>query len=491
MRLMRFNPIAEYAPGKTLIVADTLSRSPLTSTCTETDTESEVTCYVASMMEAIPASKSKMDEIKMAIAADTELLSVMKLVKRGWPEHITKVPMDARAYVQVKSELSEHDGLILRGSRIVIPRSMRGETLQKIHDGHQGLSKCRERACSSVWWPGLSAEINRLVTSCQVCHELKRTQQKEPLISTPLPERPWKRIALDLCEYEHQNYLVISDYYSRFIEVLHLPSTTSRRVIQKLKAVFARFGIPDEVVSYNGPRFSSADFQEFAKELDFQHCSSSPHHPQGNGHAERAVQTAKKILKQKDPVMALMAYRSTPCSTTGFSPAELLMGRKIRTTLPTLEENLIPKWPSMTVVIDKDRKEKAKQAYYFNRRHGARPLPALRPGDVVLSKLDHERSWSSPAVVAGEGITPRSFVIRTQHGAELRRNRRHLQSQLVPQPTPAKPGDTTGIDTHSDRPNMLETVPVCQSEAALPNPLSSQTVTRSGRVCKPVNRLDL
>lgn len=145
----------------------------------------------------------------------------------------------------------------------------------------------------------------------------------------------------------------------------------------------------------------------------------------------------------------------------------------------------------MTVVIDKDRKEKAKQAYYYNRRHGARPLPALRPGDVVLSKLDHERSWSSPAVVAGEGITPRSFVIRTQHGAELRRNRRHLQSQLVPQPTPAKPGDTTGIDTHSDRPNMLETVPVCQSEAALPNPLSSQTVTRSGRVCKPVNRLDL
>lgn len=79
MRLMRFNPIAECAPGKTLIVADTLSRSPLTSTCTETDTESEVTCYVASAMEAIPASKSKMDEIKMATAADTELLSVMKL----------------------------------------------------------------------------------------------------------------------------------------------------------------------------------------------------------------------------------------------------------------------------------------------------------------------------------------------------------------------------------------------------------------------------
>ena len=102
----------------------------------------------------------------------------MKLIKRGWPEHISKVPMDARAYIQVKLELSEHNGLILRGSRIVMPRSMRGGTLQNIHDGHQGMNKCREKVCSSVWWPGLSAEINRLVTSCQVCCEWKRTQQK-------------------------------------------------------------------------------------------------------------------------------------------------------------------------------------------------------------------------------------------------------------------------------------------------------------------------
>ena len=144
-----------------------------------------------------------------------------------------------------------------------------------------------------------------LVTSCQVCCELKRTHQKEPLISTPLPERPLKRIAMDLCDHNHHNYLVISDCYSRFLEILHLPSTTSAQVIQRMKAVFARFGIPDEVVSDNGPQFSSAEFKECARQLDFKHCTSSPHHPQGNGHAERAVQTAKKILKQEDPVMLL------------------------------------------------------------------------------------------------------------------------------------------------------------------------------------------
>ncbi len=195
---MRFNPLAEYAHGKTLIVADTLSRSPLASTCAETDVHSEVACYVASVVEGIPASTSKMDEIRRGTAADAQLQSVAKLIKTGWPEHLSGVPMDARVYTQVKSELSEHDSLILSRSRIVVPRSMRGEILQKIHNGHQGLVKCRERACSSVWWPGPSTEISKLVTSCQVCHELKRTQQMEPLISTPLPERPWKRIAMDL-----------------------------------------------------------------------------------------------------------------------------------------------------------------------------------------------------------------------------------------------------------------------------------------------------
>jgi len=86
-----------------------------------------------------------------------------------------------------KNELSETDGLLIRGSRIIIPVSLRVNILQKIHDGHQGLTKCRDRAKSSVWWPGLSAELKNTVMSC---HEQKRAQQKEPLISTPLPDRP-------------------------------------------------------------------------------------------------------------------------------------------------------------------------------------------------------------------------------------------------------------------------------------------------------------
>lgn len=155
-------------------------------------------------------------------------------------------------------------------------------------------------------------------------------------------------------------------------------------------------------MSNNGPQFSSAEFREFTKQLDFKHCISHPPHPQGNGHAERAVQASQKILKQKDPVMALMAYRSTPCSTTGYTPAEVMMGRKICTTLPALEKNLQPNWPSRAAVKENDRRGKAKQAHYFNRCHGAKSLPSLQPGDTLLSKLDHEKLWSLPAVISGE-----------------------------------------------------------------------------------------
>lgn len=222
IRLMRYKPEVVYVPGKTLVVADALSRSPRSYTSELTDTHSDVECYIATVVQDIPASPSRMDRIKAATANDNELQAVIKLIRNGWPEYKDKVPQNVRAYVKVKSELTETNGLVIRGCRIVIPKSERAEVLKRIHAGHQGLLKCRDRANSSVWRPGLSAALKDTVVQCQTCQEQKRTQQKEPLISTPLPDCPWKRIGLDLCEYNKHNYLAVSDSYSRFLEILHL-----------------------------------------------------------------------------------------------------------------------------------------------------------------------------------------------------------------------------------------------------------------------------
>lgn len=171
---------------------------------------------------------------------------------------------------------------------------------------------------------------------------------------------------MNLCMHQGKQYLVVFDYYSRYLEILLLNVTTAEHVIQKLKATFARFGIPELVVSYNAPQFTCDAWRKFCATYDIQHMTSSPYNPQGNGHAERAVQTAKRILKQEDLLLALVSFRATPNTSTGVSPAELLMGRKICTTLPTLQKNLRPKWPNKPGIKKKDREVKEKQAYYFN-----------------------------------------------------------------------------------------------------------------------------
>ncbi|KAI2644529.1 hypothetical protein H4Q32_031093 [Labeo rohita] len=342
MRLMRFKLTAEYAPGKTLLVADMLSRNPLACKEHDINTHSDVECYTAAVAEGLPASPPKLEAIRAATMADNNLQIVLNYIRSGWPNYVDNIPVAIRKFFPFKNELSEHDGILTRGSRMLIPDVVRADILNRIHDGHQGLTKCRERAITSVWWL----------------------------------DRPWKRLAMDLCEHNKHTYLVVSDYFSRFLEILYMPTITTSEVVLKLKALFARFGCPDKIVSDNGRQFVNAEFQEFAKEFDFLHITSSPHHAQGNGHADRGVQIAKKILQQKDPLLALMSYRATPCISTGVSPAELLMGRKIKTTLPMLETNLQPQWPNLKEVRRKD----SFQAFYFNRHHGARPLPLLKSG---------------------------------------------------------------------------------------------------------------
>lgn len=484
MRLMRFNLEAEFAPGKTLVVADMLSRSPQRGTEHNRDSHTDVECYVAAVISSVPASPRKMDMIRAETAADEQLQEVIRYIQKGWPEHIAHTHSCVREYFPVRNELSVHDGLVVRGSRIVIPEKMRSDTLERIHEGHQGLSKCRDRANTSVWWPGIASQITHRVENCMYCREQRRAQSREPLLSTPLPDRPWLKIGIDLCEHEKENFLVIADYYSRYLEILHMPTTTSTQVALKLRATFARFGIPEEVVSDNGPQFSSEAFRDLAREMDFKHTTSSPHNPQGNGHAERAVQTAKRILRQEDPLLALMIYRSSPHSSTGVSPAELLMGRKIRTTLPILAKNLQPKWPSRLHIRAKDAVEKSKQAYYYNRRHGVRQLTPLQRGDHVLTRLDNQKAWTAPAVVAGESTTQRSYLIETEQGALLRRNRRHLQAVPVAGP-PVEANTNPGHDPPDVRasPKHSSPGPRVNSDGLFQ--------TRSGRSIKPIQRLDL
>ena len=112
-----------------------------------------------------------------------------------------------------------------------------------------------------------------------------------------------------------------------------------------MKSIFTRHNIPETLISDNGPQFSADSFAQFAKEFDFQHQTSSPNYPQSNGGVERAVKTVKSMLeKAKDPYMSLLSYRLTPLAN-GYSPAKLLMNCNLRSTVPMITEQYIPKIP--------------------------------------------------------------------------------------------------------------------------------------------------
>ena len=179
------------------------------------------------------------------------------------------------------------------------------------------------------------------------------------------------------------NYVVISDYYSKFFEISKLTGTSASSTIKHIKPHFAIYGILEEVISDNGPQFASAEFEKFAKDFEFKHTTSSPRYPQSNGLAERTVQTIKSILKKSlqdksDPNLALLHLRNIPIDGIGKSPVQLVMGRRTRTLLPTSPKLLQPLYNTDKIQSELYHRQE-KQKKYYDRN--AKPLEPLKEVD--------------------------------------------------------------------------------------------------------------
>lgn len=142
----------------------------------------------------------------------------------------------------------------------------------------------------------MSQQIKDLVEQCEICNRHRNKQTKQPLLQHEVPNRPWQTVATDLFYMNGDSYLILVDYFSKFFEVSMLQDAKRLTVMKCLRQNFARHGIPEELISDNGPEYSSYEFQAFAKEFGFKHITSSPRYPQSNGLAERTVQTAKTLL---------------------------------------------------------------------------------------------------------------------------------------------------------------------------------------------------
>ena len=186
----------------------------------------------------------KLQEYQEAAAKDQQLQSVKSYIKNGWPNERKNVIDLAKPYFNFREELTETDNVFLRGERIIIPKEKRGEVLRLLHESHIGIESTLRRARDTVFWPGMTAEIRDVLSKCETCTSYPRKQAKESLQPHSVPMKPWMKVGTDIFHYGCNNFIVLVDYFSNYVEIQQLSSLRSNDVIECMKQVFARLGIP-------------------------------------------------------------------------------------------------------------------------------------------------------------------------------------------------------------------------------------------------------
>jgi hypothetical protein len=377
----------------------------------------------------LPLPEDSWKKYVKATAEDEELQEVIKLIRFGWPANKNELKKpELSVYWTTREDLHLHKELIFRRQQIVVPKGLRKCLLQQMHLDHSGLVKTLSKAREAVYWPGISSDIKKVVETCQACQSTGKSNSKEPLICRALPDYPFQRVAMDYFECMGKTFLVVIDAYSHWFNVYPVFSTDFSNLKTILTSHFTEHGTPEEICSDNGPPFQSHKFKEFCKAKEIKHTTSSPRYPQSNGLAERAVQTAKKMVikcnNTNTPLdVALMEYRNAPFACDLPSPSELALGRKLRTTFPYQNKNLVQRFHPLEEVVKKYNEYKIKQKNYYDQ--GSRPLKPIEKGMSVL--IQSEGKWSPARVQEKLSQYPRSYTVITPNGSIIRRNRKQLK----------------------------------------------------------------
>ncbi|XP_062713487.1 uncharacterized protein K02A2.6-like [Aedes albopictus] len=448
LNLQRYRLTIEFVTGKDNVVADAISRAPFDENLADDRFNKRNIFRVFREIEEVNLSSflkvkdEQLNEIIAATEADTSLQQVMQYIRDGWPASVDRVPDSARMFFKYRNELSTQDGIIYRNDRIVVPYTLRRKLTGKVHVSHNGMEATLKLARANLFWPGMSAQIKEAVAQCNVCAKFQASQTPAPMQSHPIPVYPFQLVSMDVFFAEYQGkrckFLVTVDHFSDFFEVDLLKDLTPKATIAVCKSNFSRHGKPQQVISDNGTNFVNREWKQFAREWDFLHSTSAPHHQQANGKAEAAVKIAKRLLKKADEAgndfwYALLHWRNVP-NKIGSSPAAWLFSRNTRCGIPMSTNHLMPKLVSGVPEAIEERRRKAKIQY--DRK--ARNLPHLDTGSSVYVQLQPETSktWT-PARVSNK-LNERSYIVDVD-GMQYRRDLVHLKPRNEPQAPEVNP----------------------------------------------------
>lgn len=431
LRLQSYNYKVIYKPGKSNI-ADPLSRlcrntSPEKHPLEDEHHVNQIVQYarpVALSLKAIIEASNDDEEFKLVKEA---------LINNNWDDAVNH-------YKLFQHELWLHDGILLRGNKIVIPTKLRKQVLAAAHEGHPGIVNMKTRLRTKVWWPKIDKDAENTVKNCRGCTLVSAPNPPMPMKRRELPSKAWVDTAVDfLGPLPSGDYLlVIIDYYSRYKEIKIMRSISTTDTIKVLKEIFSRTGNPASITADNGRQFCSQEFKTFCTEQGIKLFNTIPYWPQQNGEVERQNRDILKRLRisqceksdwKEDLLKYLMMYNSTPHPSTGKSPSELFFGRQFRDKLPFLTDLENNYDDSEIRDRDKEKKEKSKLNEDRKRRAVDRDLGI---GEKVYvknlikeNKLVSEFNPTPHTVINAEGSDIN--VRNDETGQEYRRNIVHLK----------------------------------------------------------------
>lgn len=424
MRLQSYDYKIVYQPGKTNI-ADSLSRLSKNAEKSRIKLEDNHICQI---VEFVRPRAVSLKEIIDSSMEDKEILNVKEgLYRNIWND-------DVKLYKIFQNELCFHEGILLRGMRIVVPSALRKRVLDAAHEGHPGIVSMKARLRTKVWWPRCDKEAENIVKACKGCTLVSAPCPPTPMKRRELPEGPWIDIAIDLMGPlpSGDHLFVVVDYYSRYKEVKICRKITSTEIVAKLKEIFSRLGNPISITADNGRQFISEEFKSFLTERNIILFNTVPYWPQQNGEVERQNRDILKRLKisiaeNKDWKESLLdyltMYNSTPHSVTGRTPSELFYKRKFRDKLPMVNDTM-ERTAQDTEVKDRDQERKQMGKENGDRKRKAGECD-LMPGDkVYIKNMNKENKLSldyNPETHTVENTKGGDITVRNDETGQIRR----------------------------------------------------------------------
>ena len=239
IRAWQYDFIPQHIPGKINVIADSLSRvTPLEFQ----DSNAEKDILAVNFLQYSSIEERERDEVLQETNKDKELQSLKHYISTGWPAKRSQIPVFLHPYWNFRDELTVENGILMKNSKVLIPETLKQKYLIQIYQGHQGIESCRSRAREFVFWVNINNDLKEMVEKCDICQS---QQNSTPIVQkyiSEVPPHPWHTLGSDLFYFQRIDFLVVVDYFSKYLIVRKIPSSTSSAIIKELGMIFSEFG---------------------------------------------------------------------------------------------------------------------------------------------------------------------------------------------------------------------------------------------------------